>query len=120
MAVRREWIASRRRLDAAFPGLFPPDVGAVWTGECDRERRVTNRADPQAERAADLIKQDNSGPTPPTSSSSAAPSSSSSSSARPSSSSAAPPTTTGRAIHPNGDTTKCLQARGQADGALVE
>jgi hypothetical protein len=61
-----------------------------------------------AERASDLIKADNSGTTPTSSSSSSTPSPSASSSA-------------GRVLHPNGDTSKCLEVvNGNfANGAAV-
>jgi choline dehydrogenase-like flavoprotein len=60
-----------------------------------------------AERAADIIKKDNSGP-PPTSSSSARPSSSSAPPITSRSSSTAPPAITGRALHPASAPSQCL------------
>jgi len=76
--------------------------------------------DKQAERAADLIKQDNSGSTTSSSSSSSTSSTSSRTSSS-SSSTSSTPAVTGRAINPNGDKAKCLQVRGSpANDAKVE
>ncbi|RSH94240.1 hypothetical protein EHS25_004043 [Saitozyma podzolica] len=72
-----------------------------------------------SERAADIIKAAHSGPTPTSSSSSSSATSTSSSA---SSSSTAPPTVTGVAIHPQLDSTKCLEVRGSSysNGVLVD
>lgn len=73
----------------------------------------------QSERAAEIIKAAHSGPTPTSSSSSSSASSTLSSA---SSSSTAPPAVTGMVIHPQLDTSKCLEVRGTSysNGVLVE